>query len=290
MPSTYSQIILSPLFRKTIKSFFQSQDYEIIERPASFSIRLKKEDPQTVRRIILLPPHGFTADKINLLSPHPEARNAKIKILGKIKPNNQGFSPVNEEVKFVFSLVREVPTEKDSSYSDYSKFSKEYYGRQLKSWRNPFYVVKENGWGNFHNLINLSDDWLILSLEKKLTDKKKINISDPLKLLTATQAVKLKGILKQIETKGDKIFKDKISVANFLAFNPKILVPVLIQMLNFSETGRHEPCTFFAFLLKIVKKDKKLVLAEVNKALKLKTAPYYYLEDLKKKIDRKQSS
>lgn len=123
MPFTSKQIIESPLFKKTIKQFFQSNEYEIVERPASFSIRLKEEDPTMVKRIILLPSHGFTADKINLLSPHPEALNAKIRILGKIKPQNKGFIPVQKEIKFVFSLLREVPTEKDSSYSDYSKSS-----------------------------------------------------------------------------------------------------------------------------------------------------------------------
>lgn len=286
MPFTYKQIIGSSLFKKTIKQLFQSNEYEIVVRPASFSIRLKEEDPGIVKRIILLPPHGFTTDKINLLSPHPEALNAKIRILGKIKPHNKGFIPVQKEIEFVFSLVREVPTEKDSSYSDYSKFSKEYYDRQLKSWRSWFYVVRENGWGNFHNLINLSNDWAVLLLEKKLADRKKININKFLKQLSTAKAEELENILKQIEKNGDKVFKDSSLVKKLLAFNPKILAPVLIQMLNFQETGKHEPCTFFAFLLKVIKKDKELVLREVNKSLKSKTAPYYYLEDLKSKINK----
>ena len=239
-----------------------------------------------VKRIILLPPHGFTTDKINLLGPHPEALNAKIRILGKIKPQNKGFVPLHKEIEFVFSLIREVPTEKDSSYSDYSKFSKEYYNSQLKSWRSWFYVVKENGWGNFHNLINLSNDWIVLLLEKKLTDRKKININKFLKQVSTAKAEELENILKQIEKNGDKVFKDSSLVKKLLAFNPKILVPILIQMLNFQETGKHEPCTFFAFLLKVIKKDKKLVLREVNKSLKSKIAPYYYLEDLKNKINK----
>jgi hypothetical protein len=286
MPFTAKQIIESPLFKKVIKQLFQSNEYEIVERPASFSIRLKDESPEMVKRIILLPPHGFTADKIILLSPHPEALNAKIRILGKIKPQNKGFIPVHKEIEFIFSLIREVPTEKDSSYSDYSKFSKEYYTNQLKSWRSWFYVVKDNGWGNFHNLINLSSDWTVLLLEKKLTDRKKISIDKFLKQLPISRTKELENILKQIEKNGDKVFKDTSLVKKLLAFNPKILVPILIQMLNFQETGKHEPCTFFAFLLKVIKKDKELVLREVNKSLKAKTAPYYYLEDLKNKINK----
>jgi hypothetical protein len=94
----------------------------------------------------------------------------------------------------------------------------------------------------------------------------------------------LKDILKQIETKGDKIFQNKQLVKELLKIDHNILVPILIRMLNFKETGKHEPCTFFAILLKIIKTNKKLVSKEVDKAIKFKTAPYYYLQDLKKKI------
>jgi len=107
----FVQINQSKLFNRVLSKFLPGER-EIVERPASFSIRLKKEDLHIINRIILLPPHGFTADKINLLSPHPEARRAKIKILGKIKPENKGFAPVSKEVKFIFSLFREVPTKK----------------------------------------------------------------------------------------------------------------------------------------------------------------------------------
>lgn len=282
---TYQQIIESPLLKKTIKQFLP-KEYEVVERPASFSIRLRKENSETIERIILLPPKGFTADKISLLSPHPEARNAKIRILGKIKPQNKGFAPVNKEIQFVYSLLREAPTEEDSSYSNYFKFSNEYYGTQLKSWKNWFYVVKESGWGNFHNLINVSNNWVVLLLEKKLLDKKKINIEKFLKQLPVSKAKRLKDILKQIEINGDKVFQDKLLVKNLLKLDHAILVPILIRMLNFKETGKHEPCTFFAILLKIIKTNKKLVLEEVNKGLKSRVAPYYYLQDLKKKIDK----
>lgn len=280
---TYQQIIESPLLKKTIKQFLP-KEYEVVERPASFSIRLKKENSRIIKRIILLSPQGFTADKISLLNPHPEARHARVKILGKIRPQNKGFAPVNKEIKFIYSLLKEVPTEKDSSYSNYFELSDEYYGTQLKSWKNWFYVVKENGWGNSHNLINVSNDWVVLLLEKELLDSKKINIEKFLKQLPVAKAKRLKNILKQIEINGDKVFKDKQSVKDLLKIDHNILAPVLIQMLNFRETGKHEPCTFFALLLKIVKTNKKLVSKEVDKALKFKTAPYYYLQDLKKKI------
>jgi len=94
----------------------------------------------------------------------------------------------------------------------------------------------------------------------------------------------LKKILKQIELKGDKIFQDKKIVNDFLKIDNRILAPILINMLNFQETGKHEPCTFFALLLKIMKTDKNLISREVHHALKMRTAPYYYLNDLKRKM------
>lgn len=280
---TYQQIVGSPLFNKTRERFLIGA-YELVKRPASFSLRLEKEDSRIIRRIILLPPGGFTADKINLLSPHPEARTARVKILGKIRPDNKGFAPVNKEVEFIFSLSGEAPTELSSSYSNYSKSFDKYYDRQLKSWKNWFYVVKENGRGNFHNLINLSGDWVVLLLEKELSDRKNINIEKLLKQLAPAQAEALKQVLKRIEIEGDGFFRDKLAVNNLLRIDHGILVSVLIRMLNFKETGKHEPCTFFALLLKIVKLDKKLVSREVNKALKFKIAPVYYLQDLKRKM------
>ncbi len=234
----------------------------------------------------LVTTNKFT-NEINLLSPHPEARSAKVRILGKIRPGKKGFSPVNKEVKFIFSLKREAPTEPDSSYSDYLKSPSKFYGIQLKSWRNWFYVVKKNGWGNFHSLINLSNDWVVMILEKELSDRKEINIKNILKSLPATRARALTDILEQIGVAGDKVFKDKYLIMRLLRFDAKILVPVFIRMLNWQETGRHEACTFFAFLLKVAKNNKRLVIAEVDKAFRSKTAPNYYLQDLKNKLSAK---
>ncbi len=54
-------------------------------------------------------------------------------------------------------------------------------------------------------------------------------------------------------------------------------------MLNVLETGKHEPCTVYATILKIGKTDKK-VLNYLEEALRNKTAPEYYLKELITKL------
>ena len=281
MQFNFHEIYKSSLFQKTLKKFLGGGNFEVVVRPACFFVRLKSEDAKFIKRIIVFPPHGFTGGEINLLNPHPEARKARVKILGKINPTKKGFKPLIREVKFDFSLTRNIPTEEMSAYA---RFSEKYCKSQLKSWKNWFYVVRENGWGNFYSLINFSNEWAIALLEKELIDQKAINIKFYLEKLPEPQGEKLRIALLKIEQVGDKIFDNKTFVAELLKFPSKILVPLLIQMLNAQETGKHEYCTFFALLLKVAKENKKLVFEEVNRAIELKSASYYYLEDLSRKL------
>lgn len=274
---TFPEIEQSLLFKKTAQEFLGKDYYEVIIRPACFFVRLSTEDARLVKRIIVLPPHGFTADNPDLLSPHPEARRAQVKILGKINPGKKGYKPVLNELAYDYSFTRDVPTEKNSAYA---RFSEKYCGRLLKSWRNWFYVVHENGQGDFHNLTNLSSEWIVLLLKKELQDQKTINLDPYLARLPQL----LQEMVCKIEETGDAVFRDKVFVEKVFQFPEEILVPVFIQMLNIHETGQHENCTFFGFLLKLAKKNKHLVLSEVQQAIRLHSAPHYYLADLEKKL------
>jgi len=282
MQYTFSEIRKSLLFQNALKKFFGNLDednFETVTRPACFFVRIKHEGNKINKRVIIFPPNGFTGDKVDLLNPHPDTRKAKVKILGKIDPTKKGFKPLLDEVQLIFSTTSNLPTETSFAYG---RFSKKHCQTLRKSWKNWFYVVKQNGWGYFHSLVNLSTDWVVALLEKELTDQKNINNEAYLKKLPHADAQKLQGFLKTINLVGDQIFKNQTITAKILKFPPKILVPILIQMLNVQETGKHENCTYFALLLKIAKKNKSLVLVEIKKAIKLKLAPYYYLEDLKK--------
>lgn len=279
----FEQIESSFLLKKTIRKVFNNADYEFIKRPGCFFIRAKNEDKKIIQRMILFQPKGFTGNKLDLLNPHPETRTAKIEILGKLNPIKQGYKPLIREVNFIFSLKREMATEQNSPYA---KYSKKFCRSRLLSWKNWFYVIKESGWGNFHSLINLSNEWVVVILEKNLIDQKPINLEPILKKIPQRDAKILSKHLKEIELLGDKIFDHPNIVRTILSFTADILISALIQMLNIQETGRHEPCTVFALILEIARKNKPLVLTELNKAIKLDLAPYYYLEDLEKKLKR----
>jgi len=281
MKYTWKEILSSTLLQKTIRGFLDQGPTEIIHRPACFFIRNKKEDKELIKRIIIIPPRGFTSDEMDLLSPHPEARTVKIRILGKLDPSKKGYKPIKAEVQFNFSITRNIPTE---SFSAYARVSKGYTASRYLSWNNWVYVIKESGWGNFHNLVNLSDEWIIIYLEKELADQKKIDIKIYLSKLSQLRAKELQLILSQISEEGDESFNNKTLLKKLDYFPNPIIIPILIRMLNIQETGKHQPCTFFALLLKIAKKDKATVFKELESAINLQVAPRYYLEDLAKKI------
>jgi hypothetical protein len=274
-------IVHSSLFEKTNKDFLRVDHSEMIPKRACYVFRREHEDFGLIRRVIVFPPHGFTSEETSLLDAHPEARKARVRILGAVDPAKKGFKPLSGPVEFDFSLARNIPTEGASTYA---RFSENCCGSLLKSWRNWFYVVRENGRGNFHNLTNLSDEWVLALLEKHLADNKTINIKPYLEKLPESQSKTLQGILQKIIELGGSILNSKTSLLPILKFPPGILIPILIQMLNVKEAGRHEPCTFFALLLKIAKERREMVLEEVARGMELELAPHFYLDDLHRKL------
>jgi len=283
MEFTFDDITRSSLFETTTKKFLETSNLEVIPRPACFIIRPKSEDAHFVKRLIVFPPNGFTADEKSMLNPHPEARKARVKILGEINPFKKGFRPLVRKIEFTFSIKRDIPTENGSAYA---RFSKEFCGSLLKSWKNWFYVTKENGWGFFHNLVNLSIGWVLAVLEKHLVDQKEINIRHYLDQLSKPQQNILLGCLREIQEHGDGIFENKNVVSEVLKFPSSILVPILVQMLSMRENGKHEPCTIFALLLKIAKSNRNVVLKEVDRAKAYNLAPSYYLDEMAVKLRR----
>ncbi len=282
------KLLESYLLRTITLKFLGNQRTEVIQRPGCYIIRLAGEKRSgTIRRIILLPPKGFTGDEINLLNPHPEARMAKVFIEGVINPSKRGFSPLVNRVEFRYSLRRQIPTEADSPYAISNR---QYCETKVKSWRNWFFVVKESGWGNFHSFINLADKWVLLKLQKTLLEQHPIRLTEYLRQLPKSKARKLKQCIFLIQSEGDAAFGRGKLITDLLRYNPNILIPILIQMLNTQETGKHEPCTFFALLLKLSRVNKKLVLHYIADAMKEESAPAYYLTDLIKKLNKKGSS
>lgn len=279
-----SEVINSPIVKTIIKTLFNNQEIEFIERPASFIIRLKNEPEDKIFRIILLPPCGFTANKIDETTPHPEARKAKIEIKGGIRPEKAGFSILKNIIRFQHYTTRNIKITEEELYP---KINKENYKEEIKSSRERFFVVREDGAGFYHSLVNLSKEWILIILEKELRLQKAPNLSFTIKTLDKNQQKIILSLYEKILLWGDAIFeKESKLIEEVYNFDIDKVIPPLIEMLNVLETGKHEPCTFYAIILKIGKRNKK-VIDYIKEAVKNKIAPKYYLEELIEKLTEK---
>lgn len=281
---TLKGIINSSLVKTILKGLFKNQETEIIERPASFIIRLKNEPEDRIFRIILLPPGGFTANKLDETSPHPEVRKAKIEIKGGVRPNKTGFNLLKDAIKFQYYTIRNIKITEDEPYP---RIGGQNYKEEIKSSKEKFFVVKEGGVGFYHSLINLSGEWVLLVLEKELRLQKTPDLQSKLNNLDKNQQKILIAVYDKILLYGDAIFdKEKQLIEEVCNLDVDKATPPLIEMLNVFETGKHEPCTVYAIILKIGKKNKK-VIDYLKGAVKNKAAPKYYLEELIKKLSKK---
>lgn len=169
---TLQSIMGCALFKDVERRIFNTADIEIIKRPAAYIIKKKEESERIIKRIIILPPHGFTSNYKNETNPHPETRKAKIEIKGGIIPERQRFSRLDKIIKFQYFTNREI---KQYMLYPYKKINPKdkHYKHEIKSSNQIFYVVEENGKGFYHSLVNLSDYWVLLILEKELLSSKK---------------------------------------------------------------------------------------------------------------------
>ena len=280
------EILDSLIAKSLINTIFNGREIEILTRPGSHILKLKVEPEEKVTRVIILPPKGFTSNEIDELSSHPEARIAKITIRGGIRPNNSGFNLLKDSIKYAFYTKRDIPTKQNYPYAKIDK-NNSLYKEEIKSARERFLVVRKNGSGFYHNLINLSNEWVLLILEKEINLQKEMNISKLIKKLNYNENKIILKFVEEVKNYGDEVFiRDKEIIESLLKLNTVDVIPVLINALNINESGRHEQCTIYALILKFAKKDKETTLELVKEALKNREAQDYYLKELIKKIEK----
>ncbi len=279
---TFKEIVNSSLVKNTIKKLFKNNEIETTKRYGSFIIRLKNEPEDKIFRVIILPPHGFTANNNNETNPHPEVRKAKIEIKGAIKPNASGFNFVKNCIKYQFYTSRDI----DIKDGLYPKIHGKNYREKIKSSREKFFVVKENGAGFYHSLINLTDYWILLVLEKELKLQKCAEIEDKLRLLDQDKKKFFQLFYEKVLLLGDRVFsEEKDMIEKMCSSEESVSIPFLVEMLNIAETGKHEPCTVYAVILKIGKKNAAII-SYLKNALHDGSAPKYYLEELIEKLSK----
>ncbi len=276
--------ILNSLLVKTItKNLFQDKETAILKRPASFVIHLKNEPEDRAFRIVILPPHGFTANQINETTPHPEVRTAKIEIKGGIKPKKSGFNLLKKVIKLQYYPTRNIFLPIDNLYP---KINGPQYQEKIKSSKEKFFVVKENGLGFYHSLVNLSTEWLLLILEKELRVQKAPDLTSKISTLDKNQQRAVTTLYKKVLSYGDNIFeKESRLIKEICSMDVDKIMPSLIEMLNVLESGNHESCTVYALILKIGRDNNK-VIRYLNDAAKDKAAPLYYLKELVGKLSK----
>lgn len=280
--------VLQQHFVRALTKRICGDDPDVIERPAAFVLRRKDEgEDRYLQRLILLPPHGYTANAINEACSHDEAESAKITIQGAIREGKQGFSKI-KDCLLVAAFNR---SSRVSALDEpYLTFSLEQQDPELRLMRHsagepPFHVVKPNGEGFYHNLISLSDEWLLLQLDKTLRPQKRVDLTPHLSLLRDQDATLLSQLHEAVVEHGDGVFHHQRALVNAVAtLPPTISLPALGEMLHVHDTGRHEACSVFAIILKVGKRQPDTVISYLDAAMHNGDIPQYYAEQLMAKI------
>ena len=89
----------------------------------------------------------------------------------------------------------------------YPKISKEGYKEEIKSSGDTFFVVEENGSGFYHSLVNISEEWILLVLEKELKCQKTADVQGVINGYDKNEQKKISGLYNEIVLHGDKIFE-----------------------------------------------------------------------------------
>lgn len=279
--SDLAKVISAPIMQATIHTILGTESYDIIERPSSYILARKKEPMDRCKRIIILKPNGFTSNSLGELSSHPEASEAVIDIKGAVRPTNKGYFLIKNCIEYAYLNKDEVKTSPNYPYAD-----SECAIREIKTSRTKFRAVRRNYYGFYHNLINLTNEWLVLVLDKKLNLSKRIDYSLIEKVGKRQKAV-LQDLIDKVTAEGDGIFNSSPAVVERVcAMNPNASLPALITLLNIDERGKHEQCTVFAIILRISKKYPLVALSHLQNAEKNNTSSPYYLQELIKKIKK----
>lgn len=263
---------------------------ELITRPASYMVRSKIEGDRDIERVIVLPPRGYTADTINQTNSHDEAEYATIEIKGAVRADKNSFSILKDCL-----LVASIP--QNGAVSDLNKpymtfdiatnDNPDLLLEKKSAGTAPFAVVKSDGYGFYHNLINLTDDWLILQLYKRLRPQRGVDLAPRLQGLLRGEEQSLRLFYDATLSHGDEIYKQKPDlIENIMRIPVSKALPALVEMLHVHDTGKHEACSVFATILKFGKMYPEYVTHYLNLSIRENVVPAYYAEQLINKIGK----
>ena len=265
------------------------EPHVLIQRPSAYFLKSEQESERYIERLIFLPPRGFTSNEINQTNCFEGVEKAVIEVIGAAKKDRSGFSRIKNCLLFV-SFNKSAPISRlDRPYLEFNiKDLGERFNNSLhSSGAPPFHVVKVDGFGFYHTLINFSNEWLVLKVNKTMRPQKQPDLSAHLSTMQDEHVRIVSALHKGIVTHGDMIFdQDAALVQAVLSVPFFIMLPVLGEMLYIRDTGRHETCTAFALILKIGRKYPDQTIQYLNDALDNKSIPDYFGSQLIQKIRR----
>lgn len=266
------------------------EEREVISRPACFVVRGKSESSDKVERLIILPPMGYTANSTTQTNSHDEADSATIEIFGAVRDDKNGFSKLKDCLMVPSYYEDGSVSELNKPYLTYDlsidngpHFSNEVYS----AGEPPFHVVKNDGFGFYHNLINTKDDWLVLKLVKKLRPAKNVDLTPIIASMPANEAIKINKLYAAVIEFGDDIFSEVPTlIGDICNIDLSKVMPALFEMLYVYDTGKHEACSVFAIILKLGKKYPDAVTIYIEDGLRTENLPKYYGLQLIDKIEK----
>ena len=287
-PFSIDEILKQNFVKDLIKSTC-GDEHELITRPASYLVRGTVESERNIYRVILLPPQGYTADKIDQMNSHDEAECATIEIKGAVREGKNSYSMI-KNCLLVASIPKSANTnDLNKPYMKYDVDQKD-NGLTLQKFsagQAPFSVVSADGFGFYHNLVNLSDDWLVLRLYKRLRPSKQVDLNSRFQGLLKGQIEIFQKFYNAVIKDGDEVFAVEPNLINIICHMPiSQSLPSLSEMLYVHDSGRHEACSIFAVMLKIGKMHPEAVIRFLEKAIIDQSIPEYYASQLLKKIER----
>lgn len=281
-------VIKAPFFRDLCRDT-SLMDVVAIKRSASCILKNVIEDERDIRRIIILPPLGFTSNKVNQTNCFEGVESALIEIKGAVREGKKSFSKIKNCLLVVSSDERDQVGQLDRPYLEFdlSVCNAGLKQRTYSAGQPPFFVVRPNGEGFYHTLINLSDDWLVLKLRKVMRSQKRFDLGPYLHGVQNEYANDLCKVAASIMDIGDCFFKDRPELIERVMRMPMaVVLPALGEMLYIKDTGKHETCTAFGLILKLAKKDKGAVLTYLYDAKEKKLIPPYFNNQLIMKIEK----
>ena len=267
-------------------------DTTLVTRDNSFAVRATNEGDRDIRRVILLPPRGFTANAPDQMNSHDEAEFATIEVKGAIKDGKNGFSKLRDCLLVASHNEDGAVSGLNQPYLTFQIDAAQLGKTTLKKHSAggaPFAVVKSDGFGFYHNLINLTDEWLALKLHKRLRPHKSVELEKHLIGLPEEEAAHLRRLHQAVVRDGDAVFIKEAGLIDGLRKLPlPRVLPALGEMLYVHDSGMHEACTVFAIILKLSKDHPKEVAAFLEDARSSETVPGYYATQLLGKIAKAQ--